>query len=154
MNWAQRLKRVFGIEIESCEQSGGKVRVIASIEDPALIGKILKHLESRVSPLASRIFRKQGGGSGASGRIHDAGSARLRRRVSAAPEFGASGEIRAARRRPCRRLVRAQAVARGIAGRQTQPRGCLNCLCSTGTLPPGVEIAERHVAYDTRSHIG
>ena len=33
MTWAQRLKRVFGIE--SCEACGGKVRVIASIENPA-----------------------------------------------------------------------------------------------------------------------
>jgi len=32
MTWAQRLKRVFGIEIETCEVCGGKVRVIASIE--------------------------------------------------------------------------------------------------------------------------
>ena len=47
MTWAQRLKRVFGIEIETCEQCGGKVRVIASIEDPAVIGKILGHLASR-----------------------------------------------------------------------------------------------------------
>jgi hypothetical protein len=54
MRWAQRLKRVFGIEIESCEQCGGKVRVIASIEDPAVIGKILGHLASRVPPTGSR----------------------------------------------------------------------------------------------------
>jgi len=32
MTWAQRLNRVFGIEIETCEVCGGKVRVIASIE--------------------------------------------------------------------------------------------------------------------------
>ena len=47
LTWAQRLKRVFGIEIETCEQCGGKVRVIASIEDPAVIGQILGHLGSR-----------------------------------------------------------------------------------------------------------
>ena len=29
MSWAQRLKRVFGIEIETCEVCGGKVRVKA-----------------------------------------------------------------------------------------------------------------------------
>ncbi|MFT5211747.1 MAG: hypothetical protein ACI9CE_003488 [Flavobacterium sp.] len=29
MTWAQRLKRVFGIEIETCEQRGGAVKVIA-----------------------------------------------------------------------------------------------------------------------------
>ncbi len=54
MSWAQRLKRVFGIEIETCEVCGGKVKVIASIEDPAVIGKILGHLESRSSPAGSR----------------------------------------------------------------------------------------------------
>ena len=54
MSWAQRLKRVFGIEIETCEQCGGKVKVVASIEKPAVIAKILRHLESRSSPAGSR----------------------------------------------------------------------------------------------------
>ena len=44
MTWAQRLKRVFAIEIEKCEKCGGPVRIIASIEDPDVIQKILKHL--------------------------------------------------------------------------------------------------------------
>jgi len=44
MTWAQRLKRVFGIEIERCEQCGCAVKIIASIEDPQLIGRILAHL--------------------------------------------------------------------------------------------------------------
>jgi hypothetical protein len=30
MGWAQRLKRVFEIEIETCEHCGGKVKVIES----------------------------------------------------------------------------------------------------------------------------
>ena len=54
MTWAQRLKRVFGIEIETCEQCGGKVRVIASIEDPAVIAKILGHVATREAPVGSR----------------------------------------------------------------------------------------------------
>jgi hypothetical protein len=29
MNWARRLKRVFGIEIEQCARCGGRLRVIA-----------------------------------------------------------------------------------------------------------------------------
>ncbi|MCL4776532.1 MAG: hypothetical protein KJ054_03420 [Gammaproteobacteria bacterium] len=45
MTWAQRLKRVLRIDIESCERCGGKVRIIASIENPELIGGILAHLE-------------------------------------------------------------------------------------------------------------
>ena len=32
MTWAQRLKRVFGIEIETCEQCGSAVKVIARID--------------------------------------------------------------------------------------------------------------------------
>ena len=44
MTWAQRLKRVFAIEIKKCEKCGGPVRVIASIEEPEVIQKILKHL--------------------------------------------------------------------------------------------------------------
>lgn len=33
MTWAQRLKRVFNIDIEVCSRCGGSVRVIACIED-------------------------------------------------------------------------------------------------------------------------
>jgi len=45
MTWAQRLKRVFSIEIETCSACGGAVKVIACIEDPAVIQKILSHLK-------------------------------------------------------------------------------------------------------------
>ena len=45
MSWAQRLKRVFGIEINSCTGCGGKLKVIASIEEPEVIAKILAQLE-------------------------------------------------------------------------------------------------------------
>jgi hypothetical protein len=37
--WAQRLKRVFNIDSETCSKCGGDVRIIASIEDPALINQ-------------------------------------------------------------------------------------------------------------------
>ena len=43
MTWARRLKRVFGIEIERCARCRGRVKVIASIEEPALIASILAH---------------------------------------------------------------------------------------------------------------
>lgn len=46
---AQRLKRVFAIEIEKC---GGKVEILASIEDPDVIEKILKHLGLDEAPQA------------------------------------------------------------------------------------------------------
>ena len=47
MTWAQRLKRVFAIDVETCSECGGDVRVIASIEDPVVIRKILDHLEAK-----------------------------------------------------------------------------------------------------------
>jgi hypothetical protein len=35
---------VFAIDIEVCRRCGGRLRVIASIEDPAVIERILEHL--------------------------------------------------------------------------------------------------------------
>ena len=40
------IERVFNIDIEVCNECGGTVKIIASIEDPAIIKKILTHLES------------------------------------------------------------------------------------------------------------
>jgi hypothetical protein len=48
--WAQRLKRVFNIDIETCSECGGAVKIIASIEDPAVIRKILAHLDEKAAP--------------------------------------------------------------------------------------------------------
>lgn len=47
LSWMQRLKRVFAIDIETCPECGGKLRVIACIEDPPLIAKILQHVRQR-----------------------------------------------------------------------------------------------------------
>ncbi len=47
MTWAQRLKRVFRIDVETCSECGGAVRVIACIEDPVVIKKILGHLKQK-----------------------------------------------------------------------------------------------------------
>ncbi len=47
MTWAQRLKRVFHINIETCRARGGAVRIIACIEDPVVIEKILTHLDQK-----------------------------------------------------------------------------------------------------------
>jgi hypothetical protein len=61
MTWAQRLKRVFNIDVESCVRCGAAVRVaapahpcargisaslhvIASIKEPAPIGQMLAHV--------------------------------------------------------------------------------------------------------------
>ncbi len=47
MRRAQRLKRVFGIDIETCAACGGTMRIIASIEDPVVIRAILAHLAEK-----------------------------------------------------------------------------------------------------------
>jgi hypothetical protein len=49
MSWAQRLKRVFNIDIETCSKCGGAVKVIACIEDPLVIDKILTHLDKKAA---------------------------------------------------------------------------------------------------------
>ena len=47
MTWAQRLKRVFNIDIEVCSRCGGSVGVIACIEDQEVIDRILAHLREK-----------------------------------------------------------------------------------------------------------
>jgi len=47
MSWAQRLKRVFDIDVSTCVDCGAPVRVLASIEDPAVIRRILAHLDAQ-----------------------------------------------------------------------------------------------------------
>ena len=61
MSWAQRLKRVFAIEIEACARCQGRLRVIASIEEPEAIVRILAHrarecgaAEPQLVPLGAR----------------------------------------------------------------------------------------------------
>jgi len=47
---AERLKRVFEIDISLCPLCGGQLRVIADVTDPDLIRKILDHVNSRAPP--------------------------------------------------------------------------------------------------------
>jgi hypothetical protein len=49
MTWAQRLKRVFGIDVQTCRACGGALEIIACIEDPVVIEKILSHLEQKAT---------------------------------------------------------------------------------------------------------
>ncbi len=44
LSFAQLLKRVFDIDIAQCPQCGGTLTIIAAIEDPPVIAKILTHL--------------------------------------------------------------------------------------------------------------
>jgi hypothetical protein len=50
ISWARLLKRVFGIDVETCHLCAGKMKIIASIEDPAVIKKILQHLGLPTKP--------------------------------------------------------------------------------------------------------
>ena len=49
-SWARLLKRVFHIDIEKCSKCGGRARIIASIEEPEVVEKILSHLRLPTSP--------------------------------------------------------------------------------------------------------
>ncbi len=53
MTWVQRLKRVFNLTITICNRCGGSVKIIACIEDPLVIKKILDHLNVKSVAFAS-----------------------------------------------------------------------------------------------------
>ena len=44
MGWARLLKRLFDLDLEHCPQCGGDMKIIAAIEEPEVIAKILMHL--------------------------------------------------------------------------------------------------------------
>ncbi len=56
MTWAQRLKRVFNIDIETCSECAGAMKVIACIEAPVVIKQILDHLEQKAETSESRVL--------------------------------------------------------------------------------------------------
>lgn len=44
MSWAWLLKRVFDMDAEECPRCGSQMKIIAAIEEPAVIVRILTHL--------------------------------------------------------------------------------------------------------------
>ena len=44
MSWAERLKRVFNIDITLCQHCQGNVRIVSCINDKTVIDKILDHI--------------------------------------------------------------------------------------------------------------
>jgi hypothetical protein len=64
MTWAQRLKRVLKINIETCTECGGCVKVIARIEDPVVVKKILTHLQEKATSKQSILAREPGAAAG------------------------------------------------------------------------------------------
>jgi len=59
LSWAQRLKRVFEIDILLCPRCGGTLRVIADVTDPDVIRTILEHLKQRAPPQRASPARSQ-----------------------------------------------------------------------------------------------
>lgn len=52
--WARLLARVFNIDVETCSKCAGRMKIIAAIEDPKVIRKILEHMgiDTKPPPLA------------------------------------------------------------------------------------------------------
>lgn len=50
ISWARLLKRVFNIDVKTCPVCSGKMKIIAAIEDPGVIKKILAHLGLPTKP--------------------------------------------------------------------------------------------------------
>ena len=42
--WASLMARTFGFDVLTCPRCGGRLRLIALIEEAAVIGRILRHL--------------------------------------------------------------------------------------------------------------
>ena len=58
LSWAERLRRVFDIDILACPGCGGTLRVIADVTDPRVIQTILDHVlegAARAPPAAHRV---------------------------------------------------------------------------------------------------
>jgi hypothetical protein len=55
MTWAQRLRRVFDIDLSRCVRCGAQLRVLAVIIDPRVITAILAHLETRAARAPPRV---------------------------------------------------------------------------------------------------
>jgi hypothetical protein len=46
----KRLSSHFNIDVSTCEHCGGPARIVACIEDPKIIDRILNHLAARAPP--------------------------------------------------------------------------------------------------------
>ena len=44
MGWAKLLKRVFDIDVQTCQRCGGRIKVISAILNQQVIKRILSHI--------------------------------------------------------------------------------------------------------------
>ena len=51
MKWAQLLERVFGIDVLACSACGGRMKLIALLEEGEGVREILRHLGLPDAPL-------------------------------------------------------------------------------------------------------
>jgi hypothetical protein len=63
--WADLLRRTFAIDVLACPECGGRLRLLATIDDSTVIDKILRHLGLPVEPPAPAPARTPAWLSGA-----------------------------------------------------------------------------------------
>lgn len=63
--WADLMRRAFGLDVLACPRCGGRMRLIATIEDPLVIRRILSHLGLATEVPHARPPRPPPGLSGA-----------------------------------------------------------------------------------------
>jgi len=51
LEWAVMMKRTWGFDVLACPRCAGRMRVIATYTEPAVVRTILEHLGVRASPL-------------------------------------------------------------------------------------------------------
>ena len=59
LTWADRLKRVFKIDVSVCSRCGGDVKIMACIEDPLVINKILDHLDAKSATPVNHLAKSR-----------------------------------------------------------------------------------------------
>ena len=59
LTWAERLKRVFKIDVSVCSRGGGAVKIIACIEDPLVVKKILAHLDTQSTTPVGHLVKSR-----------------------------------------------------------------------------------------------
>lgn len=52
--WATLMRRVFEIDVLACPRCGGRMRVLATLEEPRVVQKILRHVGLPAEPVAAR----------------------------------------------------------------------------------------------------